>query len=241
MAINPKGTSCRNCASTRSRYRSTATAPDRTRICSIRWASAVPSCSTGLSTPARGSTCRATRTAKPAPTTTCAARGFANIGAWILGRNMFGPVRGPWPDDSWKGWWGDEPPYHVAGVRADASSARRRSRWRAARCSISSPTASSRRCARATRCGGRARRPARRRRGNDPPVPARSADRRAASRDLARAARLPASICCTASTRAHSATNAPNTRQASVPQRTSCCANARDTCIDASANPSGAS
>ncbi|HUJ18636.1 MAG TPA: dihydrofolate reductase family protein, partial [Nitrospirota bacterium] len=35
------------------------------------------------------------------------------IGAWILGRNMFGPVRGPWPDDSWKGWWGDEPPYHT--------------------------------------------------------------------------------------------------------------------------------
>jgi dihydrofolate reductase len=34
-------------------------------------------------------------------------------GAWILGRNMFGPVRGPWPDESWKGWWGDEPPYHV--------------------------------------------------------------------------------------------------------------------------------
>jgi dihydrofolate reductase len=42
-----------------------------------------------------------------------AARGFENIGAWILGRNMFGPVRGPWPDDSWKGWWGDEPPYHT--------------------------------------------------------------------------------------------------------------------------------
>jgi dihydrofolate reductase len=42
-----------------------------------------------------------------------AARGFDNIGAWILGRNMFGPVRGPWPDDAWKGWWGDEPPYHV--------------------------------------------------------------------------------------------------------------------------------
>lgn len=39
--------------------------------------------------------------------------GFAGIGAWILGRNMFGPVRGPWPDDSWKGWWGDEPPYHT--------------------------------------------------------------------------------------------------------------------------------
>jgi dihydrofolate reductase len=42
-----------------------------------------------------------------------AERGFQNIGAWILGRNMFGPVRGPWPDESWKGWWGDEPPYHV--------------------------------------------------------------------------------------------------------------------------------
>jgi dihydrofolate reductase len=42
-----------------------------------------------------------------------AARGFDNIGAWILGRNMFGPIRGPWPDDAWKGWWGDEPPYHV--------------------------------------------------------------------------------------------------------------------------------
>ena len=42
-----------------------------------------------------------------------AKRGFDNVGAWILGRNMFGPVRGPWPDESWKGWWGDEPPYHV--------------------------------------------------------------------------------------------------------------------------------
>lgn len=42
-----------------------------------------------------------------------ARRGFENIGAWILGRNMFGPVRGPWPDDSWKGWWGDNPPYRV--------------------------------------------------------------------------------------------------------------------------------
>jgi dihydrofolate reductase len=41
-----------------------------------------------------------------------AARGFRRIGAWILGRNMFGPVRGPWPDESWRGWWGDEPPYH---------------------------------------------------------------------------------------------------------------------------------
>jgi dihydrofolate reductase len=41
-----------------------------------------------------------------------AEEGFANLGAWILGRNMFGPVRGAWPDESWKGWWGEEPPYH---------------------------------------------------------------------------------------------------------------------------------
>jgi dihydrofolate reductase len=36
-----------------------------------------------------------------------------NVGAWIMGRNMFGPVRGPWPDNEWKGWWGEEPPFHV--------------------------------------------------------------------------------------------------------------------------------
>jgi dihydrofolate reductase len=41
-----------------------------------------------------------------------AARGMENVGAWILGRNMFGPLRGDWQDESWKGWWGDEPPYH---------------------------------------------------------------------------------------------------------------------------------
>ena len=42
-----------------------------------------------------------------------AARGFDNIGAWILGRKMFGPVRGPWPDESWRGWWGENPVYQV--------------------------------------------------------------------------------------------------------------------------------
>jgi dihydrofolate reductase len=42
-----------------------------------------------------------------------AARGFRKVGAWIMGRNMFGPVRGPWPDASWKGWWGANPPYHT--------------------------------------------------------------------------------------------------------------------------------
>ena len=44
---------------------------------------------------------------------TFAARHFENIGACIMGRNMFGPVRGPWPDEGWRGWWGDDPPYHV--------------------------------------------------------------------------------------------------------------------------------
>jgi dihydrofolate reductase len=42
-----------------------------------------------------------------------AARGIKNVGAWILGRNMFGPIRGPWPDMNWKGWWEDDPPFHV--------------------------------------------------------------------------------------------------------------------------------
>jgi dihydrofolate reductase len=42
-----------------------------------------------------------------------AGESFENVGAWILGRNMFGPVRGPWKDDSWKGWWGDNPPFHT--------------------------------------------------------------------------------------------------------------------------------
>ncbi|HYL87995.1 MAG TPA: dihydrofolate reductase family protein [Burkholderiales bacterium] len=42
-----------------------------------------------------------------------ATQAMSGLGAWILGRNMFGPVRGPWPDESWHGWWGEEPPYHV--------------------------------------------------------------------------------------------------------------------------------
>lgn len=49
---------------------------------------------------------------KDGPDEDFAARSFVNLGAWILGRNMFAPSRGPWPDDGWKGWWGDEPPYH---------------------------------------------------------------------------------------------------------------------------------
>jgi dihydrofolate reductase len=42
-----------------------------------------------------------------------AAKDLTGMGAWILGRNMFGPVRGPWPDESWRGWWGQNPPYHT--------------------------------------------------------------------------------------------------------------------------------
>jgi len=42
-----------------------------------------------------------------------AAKSFENIGAWIMGRNMFGPIRGRWPNEEWKGWWGENPPYHV--------------------------------------------------------------------------------------------------------------------------------
>jgi dihydrofolate reductase len=42
-----------------------------------------------------------------------AARSFANIGTWIMGQNMFGPIRGPWPYENWRGWWGSNPPYHV--------------------------------------------------------------------------------------------------------------------------------
>jgi len=41
-----------------------------------------------------------------------AARGFENVGAWIIGRNMFSPIRGAWANDDWKGWWGDNPPFH---------------------------------------------------------------------------------------------------------------------------------
>jgi dihydrofolate reductase len=51
------------------------------------------------------------------------ARGFDNIGAWIIGRNMFGPVRGPWPDETWEGWWGDDPPYHYSCLRTHQSRA----------------------------------------------------------------------------------------------------------------------
>ena len=52
------------------------------------------------------------RRQRRASTTPGSRRGDVGIGATVMGRNMFGPVRGPWPDDSWRGWWGEEPPYH---------------------------------------------------------------------------------------------------------------------------------
>ena len=86
--------------------RPTASAPGPTRVSRIRSASGDRRCTSGCSRPARSRRCSAARAARPASTTSSPPRGFANVGAWILGRNMFGPVRGPWPDDTWKGWWG---------------------------------------------------------------------------------------------------------------------------------------
>ena len=83
------------------------------RASRIRSAWAAWRCTNGPSRRARSSACMAARAARPASTTTSRRPASPNVGAWILGRNMFGPVRGPWPDESWKGWWGDKPPYHV--------------------------------------------------------------------------------------------------------------------------------
>ena len=109
-----------------------------------------------------------------------AEQGFAGIGAWILGRNMFGPVRGPWPDDSWKGWWGDEPPYHTPVFvlthhpRAPLKMAGG-TEFRFVTEGIHAALEQ------ATGRSGRARRPPGRRRSHDSAVSARGPDRRAAS------------------------------------------------------------
>jgi dihydrofolate reductase len=73
-----------------------------------------------------------------------AARSFENLGAWIMGLNMFGPVRGAWPDDEWKGWWGANPPYHVP-VFVLTHHPRQPLEMKAAPCSISLPRGSRRR------------------------------------------------------------------------------------------------
>ena len=114
-----------------------------------------------------------------------AAQGFAGVGAWILGRNMFGPVRGPWPDDSWKGWWGDEPPYHTPvfvlthHARAPLTMAGG-TEFRFVTGGIHAALEQARAAA-----GGQ-RRPRGRRRGHDSAVPPRRPDRRAATWPFAR-------------------------------------------------------
>ena len=73
---------------------------------------AVKASTSGCSPPAPGRACRGATVARPASTTTYAARGLDGVGAWIMGRNMFGPIARLRTDGTWKGWWGDEPPYH---------------------------------------------------------------------------------------------------------------------------------
>src|SRR5258707_1283764 len=89
----------------------------RAPSCSARFGASTARCRSSRSRPTMPRPERSHRFRKEDGTTgpdnDFAARGVANLGAWILGRNMFGPVRGPWPDDTWKGWWGDNPPYHV--------------------------------------------------------------------------------------------------------------------------------
>ena len=116
-----------------------------------------------------------------------AARGLENIGAWILGRNMFGPVRGAWPDESWKGWWGKNPPYrtddcsHPPPARSDRDGRRHdvllRHRWNSR-----GPRAGEDLCRRQGR-------PGRRRRQHRPAICLGQADRRDAHRGGAGGAR----------------------------------------------------
>ena len=102
-------------------------------------------CTNGCSRPAPSARCRARRAATTGVDDDFATRGFDNVGAWILGRNMFGPVRGPWPDDELEGLVGRQPALSRARSSSSPITRGRRSRWRAARPSTSSPTASRRR------------------------------------------------------------------------------------------------
>ena len=117
-----------------------------------------------------------------------AARGFDNIGAWILGRNMFGPVRGPWPDERWKGWWGEEPPYR-APVFVLTHHARPPIEMKGGTIFHFRHRRHPRGTGPRMRGGGRQGHQAGRRRGDDPPIPGGEAGRRDAPCDLAGAAR----------------------------------------------------
>ena len=148
-----------------------------------------------LSRRARSARCSARRAARPGSTTTSRRAASSNLGAWILGRNMFGPVRGPWPDESWKGWWGDSPPYHVPvfvlthHARAPLDDGGRHDVFHFVTDGIER-----RACAR-QRGGRRQGHPGRRRRRDDPAISCRRADRRDASRGFAGAARRAARAC----------------------------------------------
>ena len=117
-----------------------------------------------------------------------AARGVENLGAWILGRNMFGPVRGAWPDDTWKGWWGDNPPYHVP-VFVLTHHARAPVTMEGGTTFHFVTDGIDAALKRAREAANGKRRARWRWRGDDPAIPAGTAGRRDACRDLAGAAR----------------------------------------------------
>ena len=198
---------CPSFASTASASRSTATAPGRARASRIRSASAARRCTTGSCRRAPSSAMRRQgRRRRRASTTTSPRAGFENLGAWILGRNMFGPVRGPWPDDELEGLVGRRPAVPRARLRADAPRARAGRRWRAAPRSTSSPTASRR------RWSARARPRGERTSASAAACPTirqylqAAARRRDAPRDRAGPARGTARACWAGSTRRRSAT-----------------------------------
>src|SRR6201998_473631 len=85
----------------------------RNRVSRILWESAGRSSTAGSSERRPSGPCSAKAAARRAWDETFAHRSMDGFGAFILGRNMFGPVRGEWLDDSWNGWWGDNPPYHA--------------------------------------------------------------------------------------------------------------------------------
>lgn len=91
-----------------------ASPPVRIKVWRIRSASAARCCMAGDLRPARFKPLvLGGDGGEPGADDDFAARGFCDIGAWIMGRNMFAPVRGPWPDESWRGWWGENPVYHM--------------------------------------------------------------------------------------------------------------------------------
>ena len=104
---------CPSFASRRSPSRSMGTVPDPTSGSNTRWERTAPSSTRGSFETQTFRKMHGQEGGHTGVDDQLAARAMDNTGAWILGRNMFGPVRGPWPDESWRGWWGPSPPYHV--------------------------------------------------------------------------------------------------------------------------------